>query len=94
MEQETKIEKWYETKITFLIATLTPLVIIMAFLFGMQKDIAVIQTNITNINTNHEVHIQDIEESIKDLQNQQVIQNNTMTDLQKQIIALLQSMKK
>jgi len=89
MDKELKIEKWWESKITFLIATVAPLVVVLAFLFGMQKDIAVIQSNIANINSNHEVHIQDIQQSIKDLQQEQVEQNRVTQELQKQIIAIL-----
>ena len=87
MDKELKIEKWWESKITFLIATVAPLVVVLAFLFGMQKDIAVIQSNIANINSNHEVHIQDIQQSIKDLQQEQVEQNRVTQELQKQIIS-------
>lgn len=91
MENTTIIEKWYETKVAFLIATMTPLVIVMSFLFGMQRDIAVINNSISNINLNHEVHIQDITQEIKDLKKQQGVDEAQMVDLQKQIISLIKA---
>lgn len=88
MEKEVKLEKWYESKITFLIAIITPMVIVMAFIFSIKTDVAVIQNNISNINTNHETHIQDIMEELKDINNDQKNQNDQIIELQKQILLL------
>jgi hypothetical protein len=49
--------------------------------YGMKEDIALIQKDISVINANHEVHIQDIFQEIKEIKAQEL-------DLQRQIILL------
>lgn len=87
---DDKIEKWYESKIAFLITVLTPVVISLAFLLGMKTDIALIQQNIANINTNHEAHIQDILAAMKDMKADQAKQQDQIIELQKEILLIIQ----
>ena len=89
MEKEQKIEKWYESKVTFVIATITPLVVVLAFLFSMKTDIALIQQSIGNINSNHETHIQDILQNIEKIQKENNKQNEQIIEMQKQILLLM-----
>ena len=88
-ENGEKIEKWWESKLTFMIGAITPLIVILAFLFSMKTDIALIQQSVANINTNHETHIQDILQDIKEIQDDQKIQNNQIIELQKQVLLIL-----
>ena len=57
--------------------------------FTMQKDIALIQQSIENINGNHEVHIQDILEQLKDMKAKDEAQDEKLQANQEQIIKLL-----
>lgn len=86
---ERRAEQWYESKIVFLITILSPVVVIMMFIFGMRTDIALIQQDINTINSNHEVHIQDINQELKE-QKEQIIQTQKdIVELQKQLITVL-----
>jgi len=57
--------------------------------FGAVQDLALIKADITNINSNHEAHIQDLTQNIKDIKEQQVDQQKQIIDLQRQIITLI-----
>lgn len=56
--------------------------------YNMRQDIAVINDNIANINSNHEVHDQDILQAIKDLNVTQVNQEAQIIELQKELIVI------
>lgn len=56
--------------------------------FQMKQNIALIQSDIANINANHEVHDQDIMQAIKDLNAQEVNQEAQIIELQKELIVL------
>jgi len=56
---------------------------------NMEKDVALIQQSVANINTNHEVHIQDILEEIKDIRNKDVETDRRLEATQSSIIYLL-----
>ncbi len=86
---DQKTEKWWESKITFLIATLTPFVFIVWFIAGIRMDIALIQQSISNINSNHEAHIQDILEQIKDMKTIEINQAGQIIELQKQVLVIV-----
>jgi predicted PurR-regulated permease PerM len=79
-------EKWFESRIGFMILAGGTVVSMMWAIFGpitaIQKDIAVIQNNIVNINQNHETHIQDLTQSIKDIEKEQTIMMKTITENQ------------
>lgn len=67
---------------------------IVVFVFGiagpyysMKQDIALIQKDVSIINSNHEMHIQDIMQTQKE-QSQQII------ELQKQLILIVNNVKK
>lgn len=91
---EAKVERWWESKAVFLVTVLTPVVVILSFIFGMRQDIAVMRSDIANINTNHETHIQDLTQEIKDLHVTQVDQQKQIIDLQKQILVIITSQQK
>lgn len=57
--------------------------------YDIKTQIALIQASVTNINANHEVHIQDITQEIKDLKVEAIDQQKQIIDLQKQILVLL-----
>lgn len=86
---DRRAEAWYESKVTFMISIMVPLVVILSFLFGMRQDIALVKQNIDNINTNHEAHIQDILQALKGLQEAQNTQEAQIIELQKQLISVL-----
>lgn len=61
---------------------------------SMDTNIQLIQQSISNINQNHEVHIQDLTQDIKD-QNAEIIEiKKENEDQDKQIIILLQRIQK
>lgn len=86
---DDKIEKWYETKAVFLTTILVPVSAIFLFIGGIKTDIALIQQSIQNINANHEVHIQDILQEIKQMKTEQEKQQDQIIELQKQILVLI-----
>ncbi len=57
--------------------------------YGLVQDIALIQKDISNINSNHEAHIQDIMQQIKDMQTKQLNQQDQIIVLQQQLLAAL-----
>jgi len=57
--------------------------------YKIQTDIALIQASIANINTNHEAHIQDLTQDIKEIKVQQVDQQKQIIELQKQLIVVV-----
>jgi glutamate dehydrogenase/leucine dehydrogenase len=68
---------------------------IVVFVFGvatpyyeMKENIALIKNDIANINSNHEVHIQDLTQAIKDIEVDQKTQNDAIIELQKAIIRI------
>lgn len=56
--------------------------------FKMTQDIALLRADVDNINSNHEVHIQDLTQSIKDLTTQSSTEQQEIIQLQKQIIVI------
>lgn len=61
---------------------------VVAPYYGMRQDIAVMKSDISNINSNHEVHDQDILQAIKDLNIQEVAQEAQIIELQKELIVV------
>lgn len=76
------------SEVKFIIAIVTVALGVVAPYYGIKQDIAVINENVANINANHEVHIQDLTQSIKDLQVTVTAQNTEIIDLQKQLIVI------
>lgn len=88
-EFNTKIEAWYESKITFIITLLSPVIIVMLYVSNIQTHIALIQQSIDNINVNHETHIQDIFQQLKEQRAADTVQQAQIIELQKQILIIL-----
>lgn len=57
--------------------------------FKMSTDIELIKQSIQNINANHETHIQDILQQIKDIQADQKVQNEKIQENSSALIKLL-----
>ena len=55
---------------------------------NMEKDVALIQQSISNINTNHEAHIQDILEQMKDMKAKDIEYDKRLQANQESIIYL------
>ncbi len=80
--EENSIKKVLSSEVKFVVGIIIFVFGIAGPFYGMKQDIALIQSDINNINTNHEAHIQDLTQQIKDLNTKQI-------DLQQQIINLL-----
>ena len=87
-KQESMIKTALTSEVKFVIGVITIALGVVAPYYQIRQDIALIQSNIANINANHEVHIQDIQQNIKDLQVTVTAQNAEIIDLQKQLISL------
>lgn len=60
MENDTKLKQWLTGEVKFVIAVLGFGFGVVAPYFNITQNIALIQKDISIINTNHEAHIQDI----------------------------------
>lgn len=88
--KETSIIKQVLTnEVKFIIAIITVVLGVVAPYYGQKESIALIQKDISIINTNHEAHIQDLNQKMKDCEEEQTIQNAQIIELQKQIITLM-----
>lgn len=87
-KEESMIKQVLTTEVKFIIGVITIALGVVAPYYGIRQDIALIQSSISNINSNHEAHIQDIQQNIKDLQITVTAQNAEIIDLQKQIISI------
>ena len=74
--------KFVVSIIVFVFGVVTPY-------FSIRQDIALIKSDVSNINANHEVHIQDIVQEIKEMKTEQEKQRDDIISLQKQILVLL-----
>lgn len=83
-----KVKGVLTTEVKFFIVIIGFVVGFVAPFYAMKQDIALINKDISVINSNHEVHIQDIMQQIKDIQNDQLTQNDKLISLQEQIIRL------
>lgn len=83
-----KIKSVLSTEVKFVIAVLGFAFGVVAPYYTMKQDVALIQKDISNINSNHIVHIQDLTQEIKDIALEQKAQNERMIQLQEAIIRL------
>lgn len=83
-----KIKNVLTTEVKFIIAILVFSFGVVSPYFQMKQNIALMQQDIANINANHEVHIQDLTQAIKDIQVDQKMQNDQIIELQKTIIKI------
>jgi len=86
-QEENLIKKVLTSEVKFVLGIIVFVFGVAGPFYGMKQDIALIQQNITQINSNHEQHIQDIMQDQKE-QKQQII------ELQKQLIIVISSSKK
>ena len=83
-----KIKSVLTTEVKFIIVVLSFGLGVVAPYYQMKEDIALIKKDISTINANHEVHIQDIMQSLKDIQEDQTVQNDKIITLQESVIRL------
>ncbi len=86
LKEKSIVKQVLTSEMKFIISLIAFVFGIVTPYFGIVKDIALIQASVSNINVNHEAHIQDLTQEIKDLRAEQV-------DLQKQIIAIIGNRK-
>lgn len=67
MNKDSSIRSILTSEVKFVIATITLAATVGIPYFGMKSDIALIQQSILTIQNNHEVHIKDILEEVKEL---------------------------
>lgn len=82
------------TEVKFIIGVVGFVMGVVAPYYQMKQDVSLIQASIANINSNHEAHIQDLTQQMKDMlvqvqHNQQNIQN-----LQTQNAVILEKISK
>lgn len=82
LKQTNTIKNVLTAEVKFIIYIITIVLGVVAPYYAIRQDIALIQKDISIINTNHELHIQDITKNIEELQKQQI-------ELQKQIYIIL-----
>lgn len=87
-QQESLIKTVLTSEVKFVIGVITIALGVVAPYYGIRQDIALIQASVSNINSNHEVHIQDLTQEIKDLHTTMIEQQAEIIDLQKQIISI------
>lgn len=78
------------TEVKYVIAIVLFFSGFMTQYYGMRQDIALIKNDISNINANHEVHIQDLNQNIKDILEVVSEQQKDIASLQQQNAAMLQ----
>lgn len=74
--------KWLVSVALFVVGVVAPY-------YQIQTKLALIDASISNINTNHEAHIQDLTQNIKEIKVTEVDQQKQIIELQKQLIVLI-----
>lgn len=85
---ELKTRKIFESEFARYMGIVILVFPMILFVYQVKTDIALIQQDINNINMNHEAHIQDILQEIKEMKQIAIQQSNQIIDLQKQVIVL------
>lgn len=62
--------------------------------YKMEESMALMQKDISIINSNHEMHIQDLTQEIKDIKQAEIIQNQQIIEMQKQVLIILNNQSK
>jgi hypothetical protein len=83
-----KVKTILTTEVKFVIAVIGFVVGVVSPYYSMKQDVALIQKDISIINTNHEAHIQDILTEMKELKQTDIAQNDKIIQLQENIIRL------
>lgn len=89
MNDESKILKVLRSEAGIVVSIVTILVGIMVPYFNIVNDISLIQKDIAIINTNHEAHIQDILQSIKEMNAKNAEQDRDIQNSREALIKLL-----
>ncbi len=82
------IKSVLSTEVRFVIGVITIALGVVRPYYAMKEDLALIQKDISVINSNHEVHIQDINQNIKEIKQAEINQNAQIIELQKQILII------
>lgn len=85
-KQTGVIRSVLNSEVKFVIGIIVAVFGVAAPFFAMRQDIALIQQSINNINGNHEVHIQDLTQAVKDLQEANLENQKAIITLQQQIL--------
>ena len=72
IETESLITKVLKSQVGSLVSVISFLVLIFVPYFGIKQDIALIQKDISIINSNHEAHIQDILAQLQELKKDEI----------------------
>jgi hypothetical protein len=86
---QNKMRAWFTEEIKFILTIGTIMVTVGVPYFQIKEDIALIKNNIANINSNHEQHIQDIQQSLLEMKTQQKNDEDKLEANQSAIIKLL-----
>lgn len=79
---------YFTTNVKWMVSIALFVVGVVAPFYSQRQDIALIQQSIGNINVNHEAHIQDILQEMKEMKQTTLIQQGQIIDLQKQLITI------
>lgn len=90
----TLIRAVLSTEVKFVIGIVGFVIGVVAPYYQMRQDVALIQQSIATINSNHEVHIQDLTQEIKDEMAILKDQQNQINVLQTQQAVILEKLHK
>lgn len=77
------------SEVKFIISVIGFVVGVVTPYYSLKQDVALIQNDISNINSNHEVHIQDILQEQKEINQRLEAQHSAIIELQKSNAVLL-----
>jgi hypothetical protein len=69
---ETQIKSWFITEVKYIIGVVSICATVGVPYFSIRQDIALIKKDISIINSNHEVHIQDIVTELKKIKEDEI----------------------
>lgn len=87
-KEQSIVQQVLTSNVKFVIGVITIALGVVAPYYQIQQHLALIDAAVANINANHEVHDQDILQSIKDLNVQEVNQEAQIIELQKELIVI------
>lgn len=89
IDEQGRLKKWLTTEVKFIIGIVTIVLGVVAPYYQMQTHLALIDASISNINENHEVHIQDIDQNLLTLTTTETAQQKEISTLQNELIGIL-----
>lgn len=75
--------------VKFVIGIIIFLAGVVAPYYGIRQDIALMKSDVSNINSNHEVHMQDALKNIEEIKMEDKDQDKEIIELQKQILVIM-----